>query len=98
MSHTIAGQQIAFTNTSRDWKRVWQKFDPAVVTLPKDWVKAQGYHPLPVDIIWHRDATISLRDGVKIYADVFRPKELDGTPVPAVISWGPFGKTDKGTS
>ncbi|KAH9205685.1 Alpha/Beta hydrolase protein [Leptodontidium sp. 2 PMI_412] len=96
MSHTIAGVPVAFTDTRRDWQRVWQKFDPATVTLPKGWEREPGYRPLPVGIVWHRDSAITLRDGVKIYADIFRPKALEGTPVPAVISWGPFGKTDKG--
>ncbi|KAK0118440.1 hypothetical protein ONS95_012725 [Cadophora gregata] len=96
MSHTIAGVPIAFTDTRREWQRIWQKFDPATVTLPKGWEREPGYRPLPVDTVWHRDSAITLRDGVKIYADVFRPKDLEGTTVPAIISWGPFGKTDKG--
>ncbi|HWI87289.1 MAG TPA: CocE/NonD family hydrolase [Sphingomonas sp.] len=37
-----------------------------------------------------RDYAITLRDGVKIYADVFRP--ADATGVPVIIGWGPYGK------
>ena len=37
-----------------------------------------------------RNVTITLRDGVKIYADVFRP--ADEKPVPPIIAWTPYGK------
>jgi uncharacterized protein len=37
-----------------------------------------------------RNAVITLRDGVKIYADVFRP--ADERPVPPIIAWTPYGK------
>jgi len=37
-----------------------------------------------------RDVAIPLRDGVRIYADIFRPPE--GPPVPALLAWSPYGK------
>ncbi len=37
-----------------------------------------------------RDVAIALRDGVRIYADIFRP--VDETPAPPIIAWGPYGK------
>lgn len=37
-----------------------------------------------------RDVSIPLRDGTRIYADIFRP--ADETPVPALLAWGPYGK------
>lgn len=36
------------------------------------------------------DATIVLRDGVRIYADIYRPRVEE--PVPVVLAWGPYGK------
>ena len=42
------------------------------------------------DIICHQDLGVQLRDGTTIYCDVFLPK--DSGPVPAIISWSPFGK------
>jgi predicted acyl esterase len=38
-----------------------------------------------------RNAVITLRDGVKIYADVFRPAD-EAKPVPPIIAWTPYGK------
>ncbi len=37
------------------------------------------------------DVGVRLRDGVTIYADVFRP-EVESTPVPVIVAWGPYGK------
>ena len=37
------------------------------------------------------DLAVPLRDGVKIYIDLFRPAD-ETTPVPPIIGWGPYGK------
>jgi predicted acyl esterase len=37
-----------------------------------------------------RDVIVSMRDGTKLYADVFRP--ADERPVPPIIAWTPYGK------
>jgi predicted acyl esterase len=36
------------------------------------------------------DVPVALRDGVEIYADVFRPE--GGENVPVIVAWGPYGK------
>jgi predicted acyl esterase len=36
------------------------------------------------------DAPVRMRDGVEIYADVFRPENAG--PVPVIVAWGPYGK------
>jgi predicted acyl esterase len=41
-------------------------------------------------ILCDRDTPVKMRDGVTIYADIYRPK--DSGPVPCIVSWGPFGK------
>ena len=41
-------------------------------------------------MIVERDLPITLRDGVVIYADVFRPE--DERPAAPIIAWGPYGK------
>ncbi|MFJ2391529.1 CocE/NonD family hydrolase [Streptomyces sp. NPDC087843] len=41
------------------------------------------------------DAEVVLRDGVRIYTDVFRP--ADATGVPAIVAWSPYGKGGGGT-
>jgi predicted acyl esterase len=37
-----------------------------------------------------RNVTVTLRDGTKLYADVFRP--ADERPAPPIIAWTPYGK------
>jgi predicted acyl esterase len=58
---------------------------------------ADGGHPGLAHRIAHdrgmlieRDVPIVLRDGVRIYADVFRPPH--GAGFPTVLTWGPYGK------
>lgn len=41
-------------------------------------------------IICERDQMMILRDGTKIYCDIFRPKTTEKVPV--IVSWSPFGK------
>lgn len=42
-------------------------------------------------ILCERDVCILLRDGTKIYADIFRPSNTTNK-VPVIVSWSPFGK------
>ena len=37
------------------------------------------------------DVAVKLRDGVTIYADIYRPAGLDG-PLPAIVLWSAYGK------
>jgi predicted acyl esterase len=41
-------------------------------------------------MIIERDVTVAMRDGVKIYADIFRPEREGEYPV--LVNWGPYGK------
>ncbi len=41
-------------------------------------------------IICEQDVPVTMRDGVKIYVDIYRPK--NETDIPAIISWSFFGK------
>jgi uncharacterized protein len=36
------------------------------------------------------DVAVAMRDGVELYADVFRPE--GDIPVPVIVAWGPYGK------
>ncbi|MFZ1993729.1 MAG: CocE/NonD family hydrolase [Solirubrobacteraceae bacterium] len=36
------------------------------------------------------DASVPMRDGIEIYADVYRPGGDE--PVPVIVAWGPYGK------
>ncbi len=42
-------------------------------------------------IICEQDVAIPLRDGVKIYADIFRPKDCE-EKIPAILAWSGYGK------
>ncbi|KAH8673357.1 X-Pro dipeptidyl-peptidase C-terminal non-catalytic domain-containing protein [Xylariales sp. PMI_506] len=71
----------------------YQGFEPGTTILPHGHVKSPGRREFPVDVIFERDVTVPLRDGVKIYTDVFRPVDSDAVRVPALIPWSPYGKT-----
>ena len=46
---------------------------------------------LAVDLVVERYAPIPMRDGIRIYADIYRPAGQDA-PVPLLLAWGPYGK------
>ncbi|CAN9420564.1 unnamed protein product [Alternaria alternata] len=50
--------------------------------------------PLTTATIFDHDQVLILRDGTKIYADIFRPRT--DRKVPAIVMWGPYGKTGTG--
>jgi hypothetical protein len=41
-------------------------------------------------MIIERDVAVTVRGGVTVYADVFRP--ADERPAPPLIAWSPYGK------
>lgn len=61
-----------------------------VEVLPKGW---NGYNQRPIDsdIKVEHDVEVKMRDGARIYMDVYRPVTED-VKVPAIISWSPYGK------
>lgn len=63
--------------------------------LPRGHVKQPGFQAFRVDVAWDQDVAIEMRDGIKIYADVFRPAK-EGVKVPAIIAWSPYGKVGTG--
>lgn len=70
-------------------------FEPGTRTLPAGHRVAPPFRALPVDVVLDKDVPVTLRDGVTIHVDVFRPS---GTgPVPVIVAWSPYGK-GQGTS
>ena len=65
-------------------------FQPGQVLLRKGTVRRNGARPLSCDIFFERDVPVTLRDGVTIYTDIFRP--ATNSPGPAIIAWSPYGK------
>lgn len=64
--------------------------NPDTLILKAGSVRREGAMPLPCDILLERDVPIRLRDGVTIYADVFRP--VGDEACPALLAWSPYGK------
>lgn len=46
-------------------------------------------------MIIERNVAIAMRDGIEIFADVFRP--VDESPAPPIIAWSPYGKHQNGS-
>ena len=68
----------------------------STVELPAGHVKHPGHRPLPTTVRFDHNHAVAMRDGVKLRADVYRPVDSDVAPVPAIINWGPYGKSSTG--
>lgn len=58
--------------------------------LKEGTVCKEGAEPLPCDIIMEENVPVTLRDGVTIYTDVYRP--VTDEKIPGIIAWSPYGK------
>ncbi|KAJ9612976.1 hypothetical protein H2200_002917 [Cladophialophora chaetospira] len=74
--------------------------DPAIPLIMKDPVdlkegKYPGFRPNLVEEIDGmqiiRDVAVPMRDGIKIYVDIFRPPGVSA-PLPTLMTWSPYGK------
>lgn len=65
-------------------------FKQETIVLKAGSIRREGAKPLTCDILLERDVPIKLRDGVTIYADIFRP--TTGDACPALLAWSPYGK------
>lgn len=66
-------------------------FKQEKIVLKAGSIRREGAMPLPCDILLERDVPIKLRDGITIYADIFRPVNSNGQ-CPAILAWSPYGK------
>ena len=102
MSKNIGGFRVAFTKANSTFNNYSTRFpdktgfNPSTTTLPAGWQRTPGFRALPEPIIWHRDVSIPLRDGVILRADVFLPASAGERPLPALLPWSPYGKTGSG--
>jgi len=71
------------------------QFDPGTRTLAAGSRIAPPFLPLPDDIVLEKDIAVTLRDGVTIYVDVFRPVGTEAVPV--IVAWSPYGKGQGGS-
>lgn len=65
-------------------------FEPGTRLLRAGWQVKPPFRPIPVDIVFEKDVAVTLRDGVTIRVDVFRPVGTDQVPV--IVAWSPYGK------
>ncbi|MDT8303906.1 MAG: CocE/NonD family hydrolase, partial [Sedimentisphaerales bacterium] len=59
--------------------------------LPAGFQVGPRFRPLPIEIVFEKDVAVTLRDGARIYVDVFRPVGTEKVPV--IIAWSPYGKS-----
>lgn len=69
----------------------FSRFEPGTRTLSAGFRLDNKHRALQTDIVFEKDVAVELRDGVKIYVDVFRPVGTEKVPV--IISWSPYGKS-----
>ncbi|MDL4818604.1 CocE/NonD family hydrolase [Actinomadura opuntiae] len=70
-------------------------YEPGIRTLESGFQIAPPFKPLPVDVVLEKDVAVTLRDGVTIHVDIFRPTGTEKVPV--IVAWSPYGK-GQGTS
>lgn len=72
----------------------YASFNPSTKVIPQGHQLSPEHKAFEVDTIFEKDITLPMRDGAKLYADVFRPETSD--KVPAILIWSPYGKTGNG--
>jgi predicted acyl esterase len=78
------------TNPLSDQHPPAADLDTHTEVLAKGSVHGKGAFRLPCDIIVDYDQPLVMRDGVKLYADVYRPNSK--TKVPAILVYTPYCK------
>ena len=71
-------------------------FNPHSRILPKGSKRHVYNLALPCDILLEKDFTFPMRDGIRIYGDIYRPaprhKGDIQENVPVIMTWSPYGK------
>lgn len=78
----------------RGYNSHWKGFKTEEVHYKKGWVGKKWKKPLDCDILLEKDTPIKMRDGITIYADIYRPEHAGQVPV--IVAWGPYGKSGGG--
>jgi predicted acyl esterase len=73
----------------------YKGFHPGkITTLKTGYQHLKGALPLNCDLVLEKDVALIMRDGMKLYADIFRP--VGDKAVPVIINWSPYGKGQTG--
>jgi predicted acyl esterase len=67
---------------------------PTSTLLPAGHVKEQGNRAFRTATHFEHNHVFTLRDGIRLRADVFRP--VTEAPVAAIVMWSPYGKSGTG--
>lgn len=71
-------------------------FNPHTRVLPKGHKRKHYNKALPCDIILEKDFTVPMRDGIKLYCDIYRPNtqvsDSKNEKVPIILVYAPYGK------
>nr|OQO20661.1 hypothetical protein B0A51_11020 [Rachicladosporium sp. CCFEE 5018] len=70
----------------------YQGFTPGRTEVLKKGSNKYNAKPLKSDIHVDHDVEIKTRDGIKLYADIYRPADAGSEKLPAIISYSPYGK------
>ena len=89
---------VKITSSREHPKYYYYGCEPGKTVLRQGHTRFEGRRlPFPTDTIFDRDVSIPLRDGINLYADVFRPVDTDADgKVPAILPYSPYGKTGTG--
>ena len=80
--------------TPDDAESKYHGFKEEILTLPKGHRSDAGRAAFQMATVMERDVAISMRDGVTLRADIFRPQQDEKVPV--IIAWSPYGKNGTG--
>lgn len=87
--------QVAFKRISKPEEGVnnYQGFTPGKIEIVKKGARPYEGRALESDIQIDHDVEIKMRDGCRLYADIYRPADAkEDEKLPAVISWSCYGK------
>ncbi|KAH6209133.1 hypothetical protein HBI15_155430 [Parastagonospora nodorum] len=77
----------------------YQGLRPRKEVLPKGWQSGGDARALSEEMVVEHDVAVTVRDGCKLYCDIYRPSDGNGdVKVPAIVAWSPFGKKFNGVS
>jgi hypothetical protein len=96
MPYTIGSVQVIQTPLDPPEKdKNYDNAEPSVTVLRRNYKKDPDAAPFQVDTIFEKDVVFTLRDGIKIRADILRPAD-ESVAVPALVAWSPYGKGGRG--
>lgn len=71
----------------------WEKMSDADKMLNKPYVFNPHTYVASPGIICEQDVAVEMRDGIKLYCDIFRPETSgENEQVPAILAWSNYGK------